>query len=427
MGTAFATSRAITGIMHPLNRSTLHPSWFRQSGRAWSRPRVGALKGASQMSHRWAIPTFQSTVPALMNKTMHKLITDVNQVTPTWLTEVLRENGYLPQGQVVDVQPKPGPKAVSLIIPLQVRYSEDAPNSAPSRLILKISKPFWKSESPKEIEFYQSIANSVTDLPIIRCYQAVYSPDLGQFHLLLEDLSETHFPHPPSQLPPLKAYSEQIVDALARLHAFWWDDARVGKPIGKLPAEATAQSDVATELAHWAEKMLPDFVDFLGDRLSEERRKIFESALVSLPRQLSTRLATGKGLTLIHGDIHIGNFLYPHNPNRDTVRILDWKSWSIDIGADDLAHMMAIFWFPERRSRLEQELLRRYYSHVVEYGVIEYDWPECWYDYRLSVIRYLFYPMWQWSKGASADIWWNHLERVMLAFQDLRCTELLDN
>ena len=358
---------------------------------------------------------------------MHQLITAVNQATPTWLTEVLRESGHLPQGQVVAVQPQPGPKAVSLIIPLQVRYSADAPSSVPSRFILKISRPLLDSESPKEIEFYWSIANIVTNLPIIRCYQAAYSPDRGQFHLLLEDLSETHFTHPPSQLPPLKAHSEQIVDALARLHAFWWDDARLGKQIGKLPVDASAHSDVATELGQWAEKTLPAFADFLGDRLSEERRKIVESAIRLVPPRLSARFAAGKGLTLIHGDVHIGNFLYPHNVNHDTVRILDWKSWSIDIGADDLAHMMAIFWFPERRLSLEQELLKRYYLRLVEYGVTDYDWPACWYDYRLSVARYLFYPMWQWSNGAPADIWWNHFERVMLAFQDLGCTQLLEN
>jgi hypothetical protein len=361
-----------------------------------------------------------------MKSIMSKLITHVNQVTPAWLTEVLRESGELPQGKVVDVQPKASPKAVSLIVPLQLRYSADAPNSAPSHLILKVSQPFFKSETPKEVEFYRSIANNVMNLPIIRCYQAVYSPEAGQFHLLLEDLSETHFPHPPSQLPPLQAYSEQIVDALARLHAYWWDDVRPGKLAGQRPTDTTAKRDVATELEQWAEKTLPLFADFLGDRLSEERRTIYESAMRSLPLQLSTRFAAGKGLTLIHGDIHIGNFLYPHDPNHDIVRILDWKSWRIDIGADDLAHMMAIFWFPERRLRLERELLRRYYDRLVEYGVTGYDWPACWYDYRLSVIRYLFYPMWQWSKGAPADIWWNHLERVMLAFQDLRCAELLE-
>jgi len=362
-----------------------------------------------------------------MNNIMYKLITDVNQVTPTWLTEVFRENGYLPQGQVVDVHPKPGPKAASLIIPLEVRYSKDAPSSAPSRLILKMATSALMGPSPKEIEFYKSIASKASNLPIIRCYQAVYSPDLGQFHLLLEDLSETHFPHPPSQLPPLKVYAEQIVDALARLHAFWWDNPRLGKQVGKLPAETTTKGDMAAELEQWTRKTLSDFADFLGDRLSEERRKIYEHVINSLPSRLSTRFAASNGLTLTHGDVHIGNFLYPQDPNHDTVRILDWKSWSIDIGADDLAHMMAVFWFPERRSHLEQELLRRYYDHLLENGVTDYDWPACWYDYRLSVIRHLFYPMWQWSKGAPADIWWNHLERVMLAFQDLRCVELLDS
>ena len=123
-----------------------------------------------------------------MNSTTHNLITDANQATPTWLTEVLRESGHLSQGQVVDVQLQPSPKAVSLIIPLQVRYSEDAPNSAPSRFILKVSKPFVKSEIPKEVEFYRFIANSVTNLPLIRCYQAVYSPEVGRFHVLLEDV-----------------------------------------------------------------------------------------------------------------------------------------------------------------------------------------------------------------------------------------------
>ena len=356
---------------------------------------------------------------------MQALITNVNQVTPTWLTDVLREAGHLPEGHVTDVQPKPGPKAVSQIIPLHLRYSVDAPNSAPSRLILKISKPRLEGESSKEFEFYRFVSNRKTDLPIVRCYQAVYSSQMGQGHLLLQDLSDTHFSHPPSQLPTLNVYSEQIVDALACLHAFWWDDTTFGVKGSQARPDMSATHAVAAELAAWAENTFPTFADFLGDRLSQERRQMYERAMISLPPRLSARFASDKAVTLIHGDIHIGNFLYPHDPTHETVRILDWKSWSLDIGADDLAHMMAVFWFPERRSRLEQKLLRQYHNRLLEYGVTEYDWQACWYDYRLSVVRLLFYPIWQWSMGAPADIWWNHLERVILAFQDLRCSELL--
>jgi thiamine kinase-like enzyme len=356
---------------------------------------------------------------------MQALISNINQVTPTWLTDVLREGGYLPEGYVKEVQLQPNLKAKSQIIPLHLQYSVDAPNSAPSRLILKISKPLLE-ESPKEFAFYSFVSTNMTDLPIIRCYEAVYSPSMRQGHLLLQDLSDTHFSHPPSQLPPLNVYSEQIVDALASLHAASWDDINLEEQIIQSRSNIKDTHAIAAELVTWAENTFPKFADFLGDRLSQERCQIYERAMVSLLPSLSARFASNKALTLIHGDIHIGNFLYPYDPKHEMVRILDWKSWRRDIGADDLAHMMAVFWFPERRSRLEQKLLRRYHNRLLEYGVMGYDWQACWYDYRLSVVRHLFYPIWQWTMDAPADIWWNHLERVILAFQDLQCAELLE-
>jgi len=37
----------------------------------------------------------------------------------------------------------------------------------------------------------------------------------------------------------------------------------------------------------------------------------------------------------------------------------------------------------------------------------------------------MFYPAWQWSAGLPDFIWWPHLERLAMAFDDLRCAELL--
>jgi len=348
------------------------------------------------------------------------LITEIEQVTSDWLTETLRANGHLSRGRAVAVEKKPGPRAISIITPLEVRYSDDAPSSAPSRLIIKIPRPDTDRDGDDEIRFYKLIADQAINLPVIRCYDAAYSSEMGRFHLLLEDLSETHLSQPPSQLPPLKVYCEQIVDALAKVHAYWWNAPRLGKEVGELPTEALVKEEMA-----WAAKTFPAFADFLGDRLSDTRRAIFRRVLESLRPKLSSRLTSGNHLTLVHGDPHIGNFLYPRDPVHDTVRILDWKSYHVNIGLDDLAHMMAVFWFPERRARLEQELLRQYHNRLLEYGVTGYDWEICKQDYRLSVIRRLLYPMWQWERGAPPDIWWHHLERLMLAFDDLKCDEIL--
>jgi hypothetical protein len=97
----------------------------------------------------------------------------------------------------------------------------------------------------------------------------------------------------------------------------------------------------------------------------------------------------------------------------------------VDLAPKDLAHMMAVFWFPERRRALELPLLRRWHARLCERGVAGYPWERCWHDYRLSVLRKLFHPAWQWETGQHPNLWWNHLERVMAAYRDLRCDELL--
>lgn len=215
-------------------------------------------------------------------------------------------------------------------------------------------------------------------------------------------------------------HCELIVKALADVHAAWWEQPP-WKSIGwTLPDRAEVERRI-----HDVAGRVELFLDFLGDRLSERRRAIYHDVLAALP-QLYTRLMEPRAYTVIHDDIHVGNVLYPRDPTTDTVCIIDWQTWHIDLAPKDLAHMMAIFWFPEHRRVLEQLLLRQYHDRLCENGVSNYSWEQLWYDYRLCVLRKLFHPPWQWASGHHPNIWWNHLERVMSAFDDLNCRELLD-
>ena len=85
----------------------------------------------------------------------------------------------------------------------------------------------------------------------------------------------------------------------------------------------------------------------------------------------------------------------------------------------DLAYLMAVHWFPDRRARLEQPLLRRYHRRLEEHGVQGYSWDDCWLDYRYSVFRCLQIPLWQRSAGFPAASWWSHLERTLAAYDSL--------
>jgi hypothetical protein len=47
-------------------------------------------------------------------------------------------------------------------------------------------------------------------------------------------------------------------------------------------------------------------------------------------------------------------------------------------------------------------------------------------DYRLSTLWQLATPVWQEAYGVPPVIWWNNLQRVLLAVDDLGCRDLLD-
>lgn len=346
-------------------------------------------------------------------------LTAVEQVTPAWLTATLAGAGVLDSGEVLEVTPVVWSTHFCVLARLEVRYG--APTRAPVRFILKFTHPQLPPsplERGWEVLFYTQVAPH-TRAPLPRCCHAALSADRHRSHLLLEDLSSTHVSSPPSHLPPPWQFAEQIVDALADVHASWWErppyDVLDWQPL--TPAALDARiADVRARMTR--------FLTFLGDRLSPARHDHLSRVLNSLPR-LYRRLLDPAGYTVVHDDVHVGNVLFPKDPQRDTIRLIDWQTWHIDLAAKDLAHMMALFWFPDVRARWERPLLERYLARLRRRGVAGYTSAALWDDYRLAVVRMLFYPAWQWQNGHSPNIWWNNLERAFAAFDDLGCDTLL--
>jgi thiamine kinase-like enzyme len=169
---------------------------------------------------------------------------------------------------------------------------------------------------------------------------------------------------------------------------------------------------------------LARFADRLGDRFSSDRRALYERLIASAPR-LHERYQTHRDLTIVHGDAHVWNLLYPRDPSSADVRLIDWSAWRLDTATDDLAYMMALHWYPERRRRLEPSLLDHYHAALVAHGVTGYDRRALANDYRASVLWQLTTPVWQADHKLPASIWWSHLERILLAVDDLGCRELL--
>jgi hypothetical protein len=334
------------------------------------------------------------------------------------LTRRLRASGTLPTGRVIAVQSERRNTLVSTIVSLRVEYSPDAPPDAPTRMILKTSgsglDPILRQSGEQEVAFYREAGPLTPPGLLPRCYDAELS-DAG-VRLLLEDLSDTHMVVTPWPLPPTLAMCERIVDTWAAFHAFWWQHPKLGRGVGAyLDDQALAGISVERHQRY------ARFAEVLGDRLWPAARDLYA-------RLLDRRITPAylyENCTVAHGDAHVWNLLYPREGVDGSVRLMDWASWRLGRGVNDIAYMMAVHWYPERRARLEAALLERYHAGLCAGGVKGYSHEQLRYDYRRGVLGALMIPVWQQSLGIPPAVWWSHLNRLLAAVDDLDCAVLL--
>jgi Ser/Thr protein kinase RdoA (MazF antagonist) len=338
------------------------------------------------------------------------------------LTAALRKCGALGHGRVRNVVVESSRDTlISHIIRLRLAYDGEASN-APRSVILKIARAsrvdkFW-FVGHYEVAFYRDVAPAMPARIVPRCFEAARDEETKAWHLLLEDLTDTHHITTAWPLPPTADECKSIVRALAGAHAAWWDDPRLGSSVGTWLDVNSEDRD-----QKFAEQV-KTFIDRAGGALPEERRGLYRRLLDSAPR-LTQRYASHRNLTITHGDAHVWNFLLPQDPASEAARVFDWDAWHINAGTNDLAYMMAMHWYPDRRRSIERPLLDCYHETLIANGIQGYDRRALDDDYRLSVLWHITTPARQHAFDIPPGIWWNNLERIFMAFDDLDCRELL--
>jgi hypothetical protein len=339
------------------------------------------------------------------------------------LTAVLRKSGALGDGRVRDVTVERSFDTVlSHIARLRLHY-EGGAATAPSSLIFKSviaerADTFWFA-GRKEVAFYNEVAAATKDHLVPRCYEAAYDESTKLWHLLLEDLTDTHFIGTPWPLPPMLGQCEQIMRARARFHAAWWDDPRLGTTVGSWLDDGDLNAQIDS-----LEKQTALFIERQNDRLSFERRDLY-ARLLNAGSRLQARYRSRRNMTVVHGDAHVWNIFLPKDEGRDSALQFDWDCWRVDVATDDLAYMMAMHWYPDLRRRAERQLLDHYHEELLARGVRGYDRHALDEDYRLSALWHITTPLWQEANSLPPAIWWNNMERIFLAVDDLGCRELL--
>jgi hypothetical protein len=213
---------------------------------------------------------------------------------------VLRHHGLLTDGQVNNIVVESSRATIlSQIIRLQLTYDSASPE-APHSVILKAALPDrdWNAGA-QEVAFYTQVASAMSGRLVPRCFDVHSDEQRKTWHLLLEDLAESHFIATTWPLLPTMEQCATIVEARARFQAAWWDDPRLGASVGTW-SDPEATNRRLQDLAAKFER----FSDRLGDNLPPERRRIFERLFSKAPRLL-TRYHARQNLTIVQGDAHV--------------------------------------------------------------------------------------------------------------------------
>ena len=310
-----------------------------------------------------------------------KIARTPTEMTPEWLTAVLRERGVLSEESVSSVEV--GGDNIGLtsqVVKLTLQY-EGNPPDAPRSLVAKVSS---KDEVARqtglqfgvyeaEMSFYRDIARTV-DVSVPQCLVAEIDPDEGWFTLLLEDISPTSRPGDTIAGGTVEEAHLALTE-LAKLHASRWNDPA-------LKDEAWSQPEKWEAFTGLFPASLAPFLERFGAELEPEQVAICERVV---PRAAELLAPTGP-FVVLHGDYRLDNMFFGLEPGTPALTVFDWQTSRVGSPLLDAAYYLGGCLSVEDRRQHESDLLREYHRGLIASGVEDFPWDDLWEQYRRNAL-----------------------------------------
>lgn len=201
----------------------------------------------------------------------------------------------------------------------------------------------------RETGFYKLLAPGRA-LPVPNVFHVSFDAATHDFALLMEDLGGHRVG---DQLTPLGvAEARASVDALARVHTAFWNDASLDTH-AFLPGAAAA---APVPLDALYDALWPAFVDRYGARVTAQMHEIGNAFRGRVDAWAAPR---GGARTLLHGDCRPDNLLFAIDGG---VVIVDWQTIAVGSPATDLAYFLGTSLTPEDRRTHEAALFDRWFE-----------------------------------------------------------------
>lgn len=297
----------------------------------------------------------------------------IDAISPGWLTRVLSAAG-LTQATVLHVQtgPLPVASAAGELARLHLTYEPVRP-PGPGTIIAKApgTGPAQRGMdaamglSARERFVYAELAGALP-VRLPRCY---YAADPGrQEPMLLEDLGALRMGDQVAGLD--RAGAERLIDALADLHAAFWES----DPPGGDASPLVSWNDPA--LAAMLTQLVMSGVTALRQRYTG---RVPEPVLTAIEdaapdwAAVLRRCAEGPQ-TFVHNDFRLDNIFF--QPDGRPV-IIDWQLAGRCRGTQDLAYLLSGSMATETLRQCWDQLVQRYQARLSAAGIRGYGLGQC--------------------------------------------------
>jgi hypothetical protein len=323
-----------------------------------------------------------------------KLPTHIDELTPAYLTTVLRHGGYLADGEVVAVEAAPvgaGVGFVGQLARLRLEFSGDR-HGLPDVMVAKfpIEDPmaqyiaqmygFYRTEA----ECYRQAKTIGLGVATPAVYLTEVSDDDSATLILMEDLGDARMADQVSGAD--LADAQAVVDAGAQLHATWWESERLAELSWLRPLNNPAYMAVGEQYNQSWPAFAAMFVQSVPAAALEVGERIGADLALSYDWLMANRPTT-----LAHVDFRLDNFFFdrPDAP----VTIIDWQLSVRSVGVFDIGYFIVQSLTTEMRREHGEALLRRWYDRLVELGVTGYTWDDACSDFHQSVMLQMSIPV----------------------------------
>lgn len=234
-----------------------------------------------------------------------------------------------------------------------------------------------------EVLFYNEAA-PITPIATAKVYAAAFEDATHDFVLLIEDLGDRRSAD--QNVGCAVKDAEIAVDALATLHAHWWNSDFKQIPwVKTYVAPPYPQVIQAMFKQSW-----PIAVEALGENVSETIRAYGERFPDLVEWFLSQ--ASDPPHSLCHGDFRLDNLFFGVTNEHAPVTVLDWQLSFRGNSAYDVAYFISQSLSTEDRRAAEKPLIERYLAALKSKG-IEVDRANFDDAYSRTVAYCFIYPV----------------------------------